>query len=256
MNNLWQKSNYLNKDITYLSNVKIYEYDMKSGGFSILKEKGFFSEKEINYLEKVDKRTRNVYIGKKLQKNTPWNKILIDGFKEAVRRFFEEFQIEEENVLSIKKDAIFLININLGERVELDGYITFELNKSYTSFYNLNDVEFYYNKDEIDVKGINDEIVNEHVDYFLGDLCDIFEIVERNNRKLTFDFLRQYRSDYINRELPHQHYKEFNRRNEYLYKVTPTKCYYVPSIDEKDIDTININYNYNFYLKPLISYLI
>lgn len=255
MNNLWTKSNYLNKGIKYLSNVKIYEYDMKSGGYSILKEKGFFTDIEIKYLERVDKLTRNVYIGKKLMRNVAWNKELIEGFKEAIKQFFERNNIPEEVVLSIKKDALFIIDVNLGNKVIID-HITFELKNTYTSYYNLNGIEFYYNKTQIDVKGISDEIVEEHLDYFLGDLVEIFEVVETNNQRLIIDRLKEYRRDYISKSLPIEHYKEFNRRNAYAMVDYGINIFYIPYAEDSSINTINTNFNYNAYIKPLISYLI
>jgi hypothetical protein len=251
-NNLWMKSNYLNKDIDYLSNVKIYEYDMKSGGFSILKHKGFFSESEIEELNAMDKLSRNIYIGKKLAKHPEWNKTLIEGFKEVIKTLFETYNIDEKYVLSIKKDAIFLLNINLGKRIKTD-YVNFELKNTYTSYYYLNNVEFYYNKNKIDVKGISDSIVEKHKDFFLYDLSKIFSLVERNNYSMIVKYLKKYRLQYINKELDIESYKEFNREDAYLIELGSIKFY---SKAWEELESVNISYNYLHYIKPLISFLI
>ena len=46
---------YLNKNLSYIKNVSIVEYDIKSAGFSVIKEKKLLPEKVITKLEGMKK---------------------------------------------------------------------------------------------------------------------------------------------------------------------------------------------------------
>ena len=61
---------YLNKNLSYIKNVSIVEYDIKSAGFSVIKEKKLLPEKVITKLEGMKKEDRNIAIGK-YQKSIP-----------------------------------------------------------------------------------------------------------------------------------------------------------------------------------------
>ena len=147
MSELYEKHNYLNKDISFLCNTQINEYDMKAGGFSILKRAGALTAKEIDYLEKCSKLERNVYLGNKLRANPELTQIQMDGFIEARRQFFERNNIDDNSVLTIKKDAIFLIRSNI-YNTQFDGF-DFRLANTYNSYYYFpnvqgDDIEMYY----------------------------------------------------------------------------------------------------------------
>ena len=51
--NLVEKDLYLNKSISYLKNVKITEYDMKTAGFNIIRELKLLNQEKINELESI-----------------------------------------------------------------------------------------------------------------------------------------------------------------------------------------------------------
>ena len=107
---LSSKHNYLNKDIKYIKNGLIQEYDMKNGGISILYHKNILSQDDYDYLmNDLNKQERNITIGKWLKDNSDITPELMNGFKEARELFFEMNNIKDSEVLSIKKDAIFLI---------------------------------------------------------------------------------------------------------------------------------------------------
>lgn len=254
-NGLWNRTNYLNKTIDTISNTKIYEYDMKQGGYCILKQNGFFTNKEIKYLDTCPKLDRNVYIGRKLINKPEWNKVLIDGFKYIIKRLIEIYNIPDDKILSIKKDAIFLIDTFLGSNLQIE-YMELKLENTYTSYYYIKEIEaeFYYNKYKLDVKNINKEVVEWHKDYFLKDLMNIFEIVEKNNYDLLIKKLKRYRKQYVERELPIEHYRELNRDNMYRIDIFNNKTILAESWD--DVNSVNIDYNFKTFIQPLIKILI
>ena len=252
MSNLYEKHNFLNKDIKILCNTYINEYDMKAGGYSILKRKNALSDFEIDYLEKCTKMERNIYLGNKVRECPALNKMQIEGFVEARQMFFEANNIEDNSVLSIKKDAIFLIKKNV-PITELDG-LTFRLANVYNSYYYINGIEFYYksSSNKIDVKGIGDNLYL-HENHFLKDLATIFGLAEKNNKEFLIKYLKRYRRKYLRRELDIECYREFNQDSMFRYK-DPLSGNYILSESEVDVDNIEIGYNYMNYIVPLISY--
>lgn len=252
---LYEKHNYLNKDIPCLINTTIREYDMKAGGYSILKKYGVLSEKEIQYLDNCDKLKRNIYLGNLLKNKPELSELQMQGFIEARQLFFEYNQINENNILAIKKDAIFIIK-DIMHVTEFDGY-KFQLANTYNSYYLLNDntIELYYKTktNEIDIKGINNEKLKLHENYILKDLKIIFSLAEKGNMDYLIKHLKKYRDKYLRRELNINTYRELNIESMFRLKETLAgEPLLIENIN--DIDSIDISYNYIKYIIPLISY--
>lgn len=64
MMSISSKANYTSKEILFVYNSRIDEYDMKSAGFSIIKQNNLLPAETIHQLERLDKQTRNIEIGK------------------------------------------------------------------------------------------------------------------------------------------------------------------------------------------------
>ena len=50
---LYVRSGYLNRDIDYLLNTDIREYDLKSAGLSLIKQFKLLPQNDIAYLDKI-----------------------------------------------------------------------------------------------------------------------------------------------------------------------------------------------------------
>ena len=59
---LYEKHNYLNKNIRLIVNEKLTEYDIKDAGFNIIKRDKLLDYKMIKKLELMNKQDRNIYI--------------------------------------------------------------------------------------------------------------------------------------------------------------------------------------------------
>ena len=59
-----ERQNFLNKDIVYLKNVSITEWDMHSAVLSIMKQHKLIPENIAEELSKLPKLDRNIRIGK------------------------------------------------------------------------------------------------------------------------------------------------------------------------------------------------
>lgn len=247
-----KKSNYLNKDIPYLTNVTIYEYDMTSGGFNILRSKGVFKKKEEEKLLNMNKLDRNVYIGKKLRREPELSSILIEGFKESLTEFCIMNGIENKDILSIKKDAIFIINKKC-QKLKINKYVSLKEANKYTSYLYVNNIEFYNNSSKLDVKGLKDEVIENNA--FIDVIKKIMTLMEKNNEIYMFRYLKKLQKDYLEYNVDYSLYKELNLNN--AYKVTLfDRTFYYDNIDEDFVEYININYNYFSYIQEIIRILV
>jgi hypothetical protein len=249
---LYEKHNYLNKDISFLISNEIVEYDIKSAGFNLTKKFKLLDEEKISYLESLDKKRRQVQLGLYQKEEKEFGKRLNQAFVEIRKWFFENNNVNDQDVLSIKKDAIVMLRRCVN--TELDNIIFVEKN-IYTSYYYLNEKEFYYNKDIIHVKGISDDLLELHKKYMLDFLFTFFQMNELSSRKKVIELVRDFAFYYKGRQLDIGYYRELN--NQSLFRTYDKLFKYPIGIkhvgEEYDID---ISYNYIKYLIPLISILI
>ena len=145
MSELYMKDNYLNKNIEILFNKKIVEYDLKSANTSLCREYKLLPEDKIKEIEDKPKSERVKIIGKLMRKDKKFNQGLRDAFIDIRRRFFKENNIQDGDILAIKKDAIFCF-----DNVEYTnfGHCTFSEKNTYTSYMYVNRFEFYYKRNK------------------------------------------------------------------------------------------------------------
>lgn len=209
---LYNKVNYT-ADISYLTNIFIYEYDISKCNINILYTKRVIDKSTYSFLYSSERMARQVYVGK-LCKDKRISNILKDGIIEAKKMLFEANNIQDRDVLSIKNDAVFIINRNL-EFTKFD-LIEFLPKNMYTAFYKIYDMEFYYyynnvTKEEyIDIKGISDDKIKYHENYFLQILKDIFYSIQVNGPEISMRMLKEIYNEYISLKFPIEYYRNFD----------------------------------------------
>lgn len=243
------ETNFLNNSYIYLKNLTITEWDIRSAGFSVLKFKKLLSEDELKKLESLDKHTRTVREGLLQRERSDIAEEIVKTLSQVRQAFVLLNHIPEDAILTIKKDAIFLINQNPTVTTIKD---TFEFRKKgvYTSYLQLpGKKEFYYNArtDELDVKGISKEGVEKQKDYILNDIKKFLRSGEKISPDIMFSLLKNYRSKYLNRELPLETYRELDSGSFRLNKYLMENC------DENMRNEIDISQNYMNYILPLIQ---
>jgi len=249
---LYNRHNYLNKNIEFLVSNEIIEYDMQSAGFNILKYYKLVSDDKLNFLESLGKKERHVQIGLYQRADKVLARQLNDKFIETRKWFFEQNELIDEDILSIKKDAVITFKRCLV--TELDNIKFIEKN-IYTSYYYLNKLEFYYNNNVIHVKGINDDLLKLHSEYMLDFLHMFFRMNETIKVKKIIEYLKEFSHYYKNRHLEIGYYRELNKQS--LFKLNDSLFNSPLGIrDIGDVGEINIDYNYLNYLIPLIGILI
>lgn len=251
---LYERHNYTNKDIDFIISTEIIEYDMVSAGLNICKEFKLLPEQEIKELEELPKKLRVVRLGLLQKSHKELVKLMNEGFKEARRRFFEANGITDDEVISIKKDAVFVTKRCKEKQF---GFIKFEEKNVYTSYYRLDSKEFYFNnKTGIDVKGISDDLLSHHNDYMLKFLHRFFYMNETSKRKNIIRYLNEFTYEYKTKQLPIGFYRELNRECAYrTFETIDGKAVGLTSVSKEDFKMVDISYNYFKYLVPMIQIL-
>ena len=154
----------------------IYEYDMRRGGLSIIKEKKLLSDEEISKLESMAKHDADVTIGKMERINDTLRDGKKNGFTEYRLLFGELNELTDDDIISVKKDAIFCRKYCPNNKIGT--YIEFREKNHYDAFLQLprpNKLELYWNSDtdNIDVKGIIEKKVELHKDYMLKEIARV-----------------------------------------------------------------------------------
>lgn len=246
MSNLYEKTTYSN-GIDYFSGY-IIEYDLSKANINALLSRGIIDQNTYNYLYNSDKKYREVYVGKMIKEDDRIYKEIQTGIKDAKRSFIEINNIQDEEILSIKNDALFILTErNMQQQF---GNYYFAKKNIFTLFFRFyKNKEFYYRfdqntqKDIIEVKGLSDETLTTHSQYFLKFLADISYDIQRSTIEETLNRYNQFYSDYLNRVLDIRFYREFNNFN--AYRIMGGKRDYLveTDIDQSYVKSVDINYN-------------
>ena len=245
------RMNWTNDDFPYLINVQIHEYDIKSAGLSALIEKGVISPEKAEALKRMNKTKRNITIGHLMRRDKGMTRAINEALIEARAQFIESNELTSEDILSVKRDAVFVIGKTVEHRVF--GQYEFILKNTYSSYVKLNKKEFYYSSrgSYLDVKGISDKVRENQKDYFLNDIRIIMRSAERLNPQQMFRHLKKYRSEYLGRKLPIETYRSIDsgtfRVGKFEFDIPPSKDLY---------DQLDYMENYRKYIIPLIQALI
>lgn len=246
---LYNYDKYLDDNIDFLFNHEIIEYDLQRAGLNISRYFKLLPDNDINTIASMPKHYGDVRLGLMQKNDKEFAKLLSEGFKNARKIFFEANELNDFDVLSIKKDAIFLLK---GVKYQEFDNLNFRIKNKYTSYIKIGKVEVYYNQGNIDVKGINDEILKDHRLGMLRFFNEYFKMMETDSKENTAKFLREFSEEYRNMELPSEFYREFNANSLYRTNMTlDDKTIYMK--DTKDLTRIEIGYNYKNILIPLIS---
>ena len=204
------KSTWLNPNIEYIFNTEIIENDMRDAGFSLIKQYKLLPPEKIVELGNLEKGfPRNKAVGILQRDDKEFSKALLDKFTEIRTIFIATNELTDNDILSVKKDAIF--TLKPAKRTKY-GQIEFANKNRYTSyirFPNIQNLEIYYNSEGVDIKGMSDSSVNRHRLYMIEFLRKVIDMIENHSpqvKRYLMKFIQQYKSG----ELDEGFYLEFN----------------------------------------------
>lgn len=243
------KDSYL-APVSYLVGNYIREYDISKANINILLYKGLIDKQTYDRFYVMPKKERAIRIGLMLRDNQELNMALTAGFAEMRNMFFIENDVQDYEVLAVKKDAIFLI----GKQAPHTrfGNVEFKCKNVYTSFYRLAEVEYYYYLDTInqveklDVKGISDNMLAYHEPYMLDFLRYIFFSIQTGQIQDVIKDIQQFSADMTSGKLDMGYYRELNNRSLFRSRavIAGNRIYYrYPVRSVKPID-IDCSFNY------------
>ena len=252
---LYESHNYLNKNISSLK-LPIKEYDMKEAGFSLIKEFDLLPSNQIIQLSQYTKQIRTIEIGKLIENDSKLGRNLMECFIKARKKFFENNNLNDIDILSIKKDAIFVIkktchNLKFGDNIE------FVMKNRYTSYYYFNKCEFYYSSinKKLDIKGVSYK--NHPLFEEIKNIFHCNEIIK--NEDIVYKKLQLFRNNYLNYKLPLECYRLLSPNNNYRFKTKKGMKFFdinVDDIEEDKKEELDISYNYLHFIQPLIEIII
>lgn len=258
MKKLYENHNFLNKDIKYIKDSIITEYDMQNAGLSILLHEGLITQKNYDKLmNNYDKHDRDVVVGKFLKNHPKISKELMEGFVSARKEFFEVNEIDDMDVLSIKKDAIFLVNRSVNQTKINEDY-NFRVKNQYNCYMNIRGKEFYYSTDtdELTVKGISTEIISNQENYLLQFIKDCLRLDLTNQKDRLFEKLLVFKNDFLTFNLDKEFYRDITTNS---FILTNGK-YFLELANISDIseyiNTLFNKNNLNFIIEMISNFMI
>lgn len=255
---LYERDIYTIKDVDFLISKTINEYDIRNAGYNLIKYFNLLPESKLEYLSNLSKTDRTIQIGLYAKYDKDFAKNLTKSFGEMRRLFFTYNNIQDDEVLSIKKDAIFTI----GRECEVTKFDNVEFAKKhkYTSYHRFGTIEMYYrsSNNSLDIKGIKDELLYQHDEYFLSFLKRVFKLLEYDDTDSLIKFMKRFIKEYKNRELDIRYYRELSPDSVYTLNedLIGSSEYFkagVRHVNPQMINEINISYNYKKYILPIMQ---
>lgn len=233
---------------------RVIEYDMKDAGYSVICKYGLLPKVVIDRLRNMDKKKRKISIGM-IERDMPrLIKNKAKGITNSRRAFMIENDLKDEDILSIKNDAMFII----GKKCKhLDfGEVKFAEKNTYTSYHKINNYEFYYNSrtEKLDVKGVSDKNLEKFdEESILKFLKTCFGYIELGQSKKLKAFIIDYNHKYKSRKLPIGHYRPLNSSCEFDYILSnDTEEFGLIDMTD-DQQEVDISFNFNFVIKTIIQ---
>jgi len=249
---LYVRTNFTNTDIDYIFNSEIREYDLRRAGLSLIKQFNLLPQSKIDSLSMMDKVACNKEIGM-LQKDKQFADKLLECFAEARRLFFETNEIQTSEIVSIKKDAIFVHRKKCDNTVF--GELNFRVKNQYLGYLRLNRIEFYYKDPNtvLDVKGLGPSVYLYHTDYMLDFIKDVISMAIYSPRNVLVKFVTDFIKDYRKRNLMYGYYRQMDGSNFHVVIDDEVGRMNVLDVDDNEDLTLDITYNYCNYLIPIAA---
>lgn len=236
-----------NKDYPFIHNNEVIEWDIKSANTSLMRYYHLQPEDVIDRLASMSKAQREVSVGKLMRKDKDFARSLEESFNKIVKEFMNINHLEWDDIVSIKKDAVFVKNHGI-MKSEF-GPVHFIPKNQYKHVLLLPKYEIYISDKKTDIKGIPDEKVALHENgmlYFIKtSLESADDFIEMQK------FFKEYVNAYKRKELEFDAYREFN--SDSLFNIGGEFPMRAEEMIEDDMEFLDISYNYINVIMPTIQ---
>jgi|GEM_PF-824491 len=260
------------KSVNYLSpsrliSGRIVEYDIKAANISCLRQTGFITEEDYQYLLRLPKKQREIEIGLRIKQDPKVYTNIQKGIKWAKEQLVTVNNIQEDQIVRIANDAVYINTLVDLPIIKFGDYIQF-VPKSVSNIYlNLNKtiVLLNFHQDgniSVDVKGIADNQIPLHENYIINAIVTCIVYIERSGIQEAVAYLSDLCQHYVRYDLPIGYYREFNAFSCYRiknifgpYNPFNGDTFGADNLNEADKYSLDINYNYSV-LRELWSILL
>ena len=255
VSSLWKEFNYVRNE-KLIKSANIIEYDISRANITMLRKYGYLDDELYNYLSRLPKSDREEFIGKMIRDtDTDIYDIIRKGITEAKKQFFEQNQIQNDEVVRIANDAVYVNRPGPILNCQFDD-VTFVPKHQYTTFLKLQNllVFFYIGQNEfvdIDIIGMKEDTMVLHQEYLLSFIVQFLIQIERSPIDDVIGGFQEFYSDYLSLKLPVPYYREFNSQSYFKIKNSGWRLSYYDG-DPKNLD---IGYNVSI-LRDIYSALL
>lgn len=263
--NLYEYDNYLTEQKYMYGN--IYEYDIRQANINMLYSYGKISYETYRMLSESEKEYRERTVGKMEAYYTDFYSTIHNGIIESKRKFIEQNSINNENIIRISNDAMFIsapypvkyTEFNLNSSINHN--IKFICKNHYNFYVKIFDVVLFMNFSDgdnvkVDIKGLGKKTyLHESIVSFL---VEIFFINSRASKDIVIRKYMEFYNAYINLELDISYYREFNEKSLFrLNTKNDSRIFKLHPIISDGLDKKNIDIRYNFnVLREVYSMII
>ena len=249
---LYENMNYLST-YPFIINNYIREYDLSAANINALYTNGYFDKSAYDLFKSYDKKKREVEIGLLIKRDSRVYEIISSGIINAKKLLFESNNIQDNEVLTIKNDAVFIISKELVTTVF--GNYEFKCKNLYNTYLRILDLEIYYrdslNSDDIffDIKGISDDKLYLHT-AMVSLISEVCYRVQRYDKSDNIRFIMNIYENFLHRRLPIEYYRNLDSFSKYTI-INNIGIYSLDNISNDMISIINIDRNLSI-LRELI----
>ena len=183
---------------------------------------------------------RNPYISEKLK----------EGIIEAKQKFFSMNGLDDNEILEIDNDAVYII----GNRPIVSQYVSehvyFKKAEQYTSFYRVRNIEYFYyaniisGVEYLNPKGLGSKAIALHEPFMLDFLKELFYRAQFEGLQSALQVLASFYQSYCSRVLQLGYYRNLNPDSKYsIANFDQYATYAIDNDDPRLRKIIDISYN-------------
>lgn len=234
-------------DVPYIQG-SIREYDIKAANINTLLQAGKISQDTYDYLVRLPKQYREDFIGRLISTDKGIYESIHQGIIEAKQYLFESNHINDNEVIRIANDAVYVWRSSPLTYTSYGDHVLFLMKGVYTSFAKIGPNAVFFNGSDyqnlqIEVIGMK-KVLHYHTNGFLSFLASILYMLEKAPIEDVLSTYNRYYKQYISRSLGYEHYREFNQESNFRIGVNQDSvCSWTISSFPGDIERVDISYN-------------